>query len=42
LCGQFAGDRGKKGLLRVGEEKRKEKEARVERKRVEDKRKQEE
>jgi translation initiation factor IF-2 len=45
LCGQFAGDRGKKEASKeVGEEKRKEKEAlRVEReKEVEDKRKQEE
>ena len=45
LCGQFAGDRGKKEASKeVGEEKRKEKEAlRVEReKEVEDKRKQDE
>jgi translation initiation factor IF-2 len=39
LCGQFAGDRGKKSSKEVGEEKRKEKEAlRVEReKEVEEK-----
>jgi hypothetical protein len=39
LCGQFAGDRGKRGFKEVGEEKRKEEALRVEREEVEEKRK---